>query len=307
MPASFAPLTFHEGTPSLHCPATGRMVHSAEDGTDTEAAHSPYLRFFVDWAGNAYVAKPEALAPEQAAYQREVIRVLGAGLHEYEHDEARVAACCAVMPSSALVLEMRDASEGSYDGEVAWYGFDLAPLSAEDGLTFVQLVAVPRHGEDGADDSSSSEPEPDPRMAPFGYFGTDQFGVGMFRWSTSAQAILARYVHEDLLGGLLEDDQSIAAVSARYDSWKQSGVGLSDVAAQLNELTGDESTIVWYGSFAELCTGSGEFGREVREAWRENRGGCSAPVGLGENESVDGPVADADLDEFVVFLTTYGH
>lgn len=152
----------------------------------------------------------------------------------------------------------------------------------------------------------STESEPDPRHAPFGYFGTDQLGVGMFRWSANAQEGLARYMHEDLLAGLLDSDDRIEAVATLYGTWQPAGVGLSDVVDRLNDVTGDESTIVWCGSFDELRAGAGEFAREVREAWRESRVGCGEPVPLAEGETIDGPVADGDLDAFVEFLEEYG-
>lgn len=148
MPASFVALKFSEGVPSLHCPATGRLVHSSEWGTDTEAEHSPHLRFVIDWVGNAYAVNPESLPPDQATYQRELLRVLGAGADVYESDEARAAACCAVMPSSAVVFELLDAPQGSFDGEIAWYGFDLALLPEEAELSSVQLRAIPGDTDD---------------------------------------------------------------------------------------------------------------------------------------------------------------
>lgn len=306
MPASLAQLKFSEGVPSLHCPATGRQVHSDEWGTDTESAHSPHLRFLLDWAGNAYVVPPDVLPPAQTAYQREIVRVLGAADGTYESDNARIAACCAAMPDSAIVFEVLDAPQGSFGGEIAYYGFDLAPLPAGAGLDSVRLRAIPR-GVAGGGDVTLVEQEPDPRVAPFGYFGTDRFGTGMFRWSGNVQESLARYVQEDLLGGLLEDEATAAAVSALYGGWVQAGVGLGDVVNQLNSVTGDESTVVWYGTFDEVARGDGEFALEVREAWRESRAGCSSPVPLAANGSIDSPVPDEAFGEFVAFLDSYGH
>lgn len=306
MPASLAQLKFSEGVPSLHCPATGRQVHSDEWGTDTESAHSPHLRFLLDWAGNAYVVPPDVLPPAQTAYQREIVRVLGAADGTYESDNARIAACCAAMPDSAIVFEVLDAPQGSFGGETAYYGFDLAPLPAGAGLDSVRLRAIPR-GVAGGGDVTLVEPEPDPRVAPFGYFGTDRFGTGMFRWSGNVQESLARYVQEDLLGGLLEDEATIEKVTALHNGWKQSGAGLTDVLAQLNAVTGDDSTVVWFGTFDELAHGGGDFAREVRQAWRHSQGGCSSPVALGDNESAEGPVPDSALSEFIAFIATYGY
>jgi hypothetical protein len=305
MSASLAELKFFDGVPSLYCPATGRLVHSSERGTDTECTHSPHLRFVLDWVGNAYVVMPDVLPEEQAAYQRELLRVLGAADDAYENDNARIAACCALMPESALVMEVLDPPQGSFDGEIAYFGFDLAPLSAE--LTDVRLEAIPRGMEAGDDDAISAEIEPDPRVAPFGYFGTDQFGEGMFRWAATTQGLLARYVHEDLLAGLLEDEEVGDAVSTLHEGWARAGVGLGDVVAQLNRVTGDESTVVWCGTFGEIAGGDGEFAREVRGAWRQSRAGCSSPIVLAANETADGPVPDEAFSEFVAYLATYGH
>ena len=305
MPASLAQLKFSNGVPSLHCPATGRLVHSGEWGTDTESMHSPHLRFFLDWDGNAWVVMPEELPPEQAAYQREVIRVLGAASEAYEHDNARIAACCAVMPDSALVLEVLDAPQGSFGGEIAYYGYDLAALPDE--LTDLRIRSIPR-GEVGVETLDAPfEPEPDPRVAPFGYFGTDQFGVGMFRWAATSQASLARYVNEDLLGGLLEEEKPAQAVSTLHEGWQKAGLGLADVVAQLNSIAGDESTVVWWGTFSELTQGDSEFAREVREAWRESQDGCDGATERAGNEPDDGPVPEEALDEFVGYLADYGH
>lgn len=158
------------------------------------------------------------------------------------------------------------------------------------------------------DVSTVDNGEPDPRVAPFGYFGTDQLNVGMFRWSADTRAALARYVAEDLLGGLLEDDENIiGAVTSLYAEWEQAGTGLDAVVAELNALTGDLSTIVWCGSFDDLARGDGEFAREVREAWRESSVGCSETVSLADGEAIDGSIAQGDLNAFVRFLDTYGY
>jgi len=161
---------------------------------------------------------------------------------------------------------------------------------------------------DSHDVSKVDNGEPDPRVAPFGYFGTDQFNVGMFRWSADARAALARYVAEDLLGGLLEDDEDIiGAVTSRYAEWEQAGAGLDAVVAELNAVTGDLSTIVWCGFFDDLARGDGEFAREVRAAWRESSVGCSETVSLADGETIDGSIAQGDLDAFVEFLGNHGH
>ena len=101
MPASLATLEFHHGMPSIHCPATGRLVASNEEGLDTDVSHSPHLRWVLDGLGNGFAVNPEVLPPHQAEYQRKVVSLLTREGAQFKSQNDLVAACVAAMPSSA--------------------------------------------------------------------------------------------------------------------------------------------------------------------------------------------------------------
>src|SRR5690349_11204541 len=103
MPASFAPLVFLNGVPALHCPVTGRVVLGDEEGFDLAADQSRHLRFVIDWVGGIHLARPEDVPKDQAAYQQQVVDILGSEGDRYDDQNALVAACVAVMPPSAIV------------------------------------------------------------------------------------------------------------------------------------------------------------------------------------------------------------
>jgi hypothetical protein len=138
MPASLAELVYPDGSPSLFCPSSGRLVFSNEDGIDTNAAHSPHLRFIIDWAGGILVADPEVLPASQQAYQRQLVALLSDGVERFDTQNELIAACIKIMPASGLVFEILNPPEGSSDGEVAYFGFDLASIDLDD----IQLLFV---------------------------------------------------------------------------------------------------------------------------------------------------------------------
>jgi hypothetical protein len=140
MPASFAPLVFPGGIPSLHCPSTGRLVLSVEEGIDFDAPHTPHLRFVIDWLGEAFVVDPASLPHDQAAYQRRLVELLSGDIDTFNSENELVAACVAAMPASAIVFEVLDPPAGSSDGEIAYFGFDLALLGADVALDSVTLL-----------------------------------------------------------------------------------------------------------------------------------------------------------------------
>jgi hypothetical protein len=142
MAASLAELVFPNGIPSLHCPTTGRLVLSDEEGFDPDTEHTPHLRFVIDWMGNAYAVDPETLPAEQAAYQRRIVALLGEEADQFENQNALVAACVAAMPASGLVFELLDPPVGSFDGSIAYFGFDLAAIDEDAGLESVRLEVV---------------------------------------------------------------------------------------------------------------------------------------------------------------------
>lgn len=142
MPAAFAPLVLIGGCPALFCPATGRPVFHPEAGFETSVTQSPYLRFVVDWIGGIWAVDPSHLPEEQAVYQRQLVAVLRADPDAFENQNAMIAACVELLPESALVLELLDPPQGSYDGEIAYVGFDLAPSADDVASGSVMLFPV---------------------------------------------------------------------------------------------------------------------------------------------------------------------
>jgi hypothetical protein len=140
MPATLVKLSFPNGVPSLHCPTTGRLVHDAEAGMESASPQTPHLRFVLDWIGDSYVAPLESVPDDQKSYHHQVIRLLQSD--SFESQNALVDACVKVMPSSALVFELLDAPQGSSDGEIAYFGFDLAIVGEDGGQTDVTLVSI---------------------------------------------------------------------------------------------------------------------------------------------------------------------
>ena len=296
MPATLAELSFSNGVPSLHCPATGRLVHDAEVGIELASPQTPHLRFVIDWIGDSYVAPLESVPEDQKAYHLQVIRLLQSD--KFENQNALVAACVKVMPSSAIVFELLDAPRGSSDGEIAYFGFDLATVSEDGGRTDRTLVAV---DELALDQRAMNEEMQDPRSAPFGYFSTDMFGVGVFSWHSDSTAALDVYVNTELDPHLLDgDEEAIAAVKQIFREAIQKSQGLNDVAEQLNEVTDEMAALQWWGTFTELCEGSGDFPRQIRESSRED-------ADLDEGVETDAPILESGIEEFVSFLSEYGH
>jgi hypothetical protein len=151
MPAAFAPLVFPDGSCALYCPATGRPV-------SPELPQSPHLRFVVDWIGGIWAVDPAQLPEEQAAYQRTLIELFNDDDETFENQNALIAACVNVMPDSALVLEMLHPPQGSFAGEIAYFGFDLA-LCEDDSLPqSVMLLPVEDLGDwDGDQHAEESQ------------------------------------------------------------------------------------------------------------------------------------------------------
>jgi hypothetical protein len=127
MPASLAELVYPDGSPSLYCPSSGRLICSNEEGFDPHAAHSPHLRFVVDWIGQIFAVRPEMLPEDQQAYQQQLLKLLSDGSTRFSNHNEMIAACLKVMPASCLVFEVLDPPSGSSDSEIAYFGFDLAP------------------------------------------------------------------------------------------------------------------------------------------------------------------------------------
>ncbi len=123
--ASFATVEIVDGVSSLRCPITGKAVIVEEQGFDPAALHSPHIRFFVDWIGQIWIADPASLPHDHADYQSALEEVLSNPL-DGEDLESMITRCLAVLPSSALVLEISNpARGGGFDGETIYVCWDL--------------------------------------------------------------------------------------------------------------------------------------------------------------------------------------
>src|SRR5262249_2640123 len=120
MAASLAEIEIAGGISRLKCPITGIDVISEEEGFNDQAEHSPHLRFFVDWTAQVWVADPADLPADQAGYQRKIIEILS----QHEDQNALIAKCLAVLPKSAVVLEILNPPAPSFDGEICYVCFD---------------------------------------------------------------------------------------------------------------------------------------------------------------------------------------
>ena len=129
MAAAFAELIVAGGLQSLHCPATGREVFG-EDGFDPDRLHTPHLRFFIDWAGETWVADTDQFDSETAEYQKAVIWLLSDPDSEDDQNTI-VAKCVGALPASAIVFEILDPPMGSYDGSICYACFDLAASASD--------------------------------------------------------------------------------------------------------------------------------------------------------------------------------
>jgi len=124
MTASLTEITIRDGITNLKCPITGIDVVVVEKGFDSDAEHSPHLRFFIDWIGEIYFADPADLPPDQALYQHKLVAIFTNESEEIDQNTL-VDKCLEVLPKSALVLEILNPPGGSYDGDIFYACFDL--------------------------------------------------------------------------------------------------------------------------------------------------------------------------------------
>jgi hypothetical protein len=122
MPASLVELVVEGGLPQFKCPVSGVGVFDGESGFDPSRAHSPYLRFFIDWVGEVFVAASASVPKHQRQYM-EAVRAIWEDAGDDDQNE-RVARCCAALPPSAVVFEVLDPPGGSSDGEICYACFD---------------------------------------------------------------------------------------------------------------------------------------------------------------------------------------
>ena len=120
--ASLAEIVIEGGPPAVHCPVTGVPVITEAEGFDSDAEHSPYVRFVIDWIGNTFAVSPDRLSGEGRRIQEGLIEIFGND--EFESQNAMVAACCEALPPSSVVMEYLDPPQGSYDGSICYVCFD---------------------------------------------------------------------------------------------------------------------------------------------------------------------------------------
>lgn len=142
MPAAFAELVVKGGLPRFLCPISGKPVFGDKEGFTPGPGHSPFLRFFIEWiVDEVYVAAPGGLPEDQRELQQQLIAVCGDD--SFDSQNEKVAALVALLPSSALVVEILDPPQGSYMGAICYVGFDFAGAAAEDiERAPVEMVSV---------------------------------------------------------------------------------------------------------------------------------------------------------------------
>lgn len=133
MSGSLAELVIDGGIADLKCPVTGIPLIVENEGFDSDAHHSPHLRFFLDWSDQAWVVDPDDLPDDQAPGQRALLEIL-TNEDGYESQHAMIDACVEALPGSALVLEILDPPEGAFAGEVCYACYDLGARAAADAV-----------------------------------------------------------------------------------------------------------------------------------------------------------------------------
>jgi hypothetical protein len=155
-------------------------------------------------------------------------------------------------------------------------------------------------------ETGTPDPEP-PRVAPapasFVYFIADEVGVEQCRWYDGPIAARDGYVANDLINGLLaDDDDAIAEVQRIHGRATAAGQGLDDIAAALNAVTDEWATLTWWGSFRALCEDDSDFASGLRETWRE----MADDEDTDDSAAADRPIAADEIEGFVEFLAEYG-
>lgn len=133
MPGSLAELVIDGGIAELKCPVTGIPLIVQDEGFDSDAHHSPHLRFFLDWDGQAWVVDPDDLPYEQARDQRRLVEIL-TNDEAFDSQHAMIDACVAALPGSGLVLEILDPPEGAFEGDICYACYDLGARAAADAV-----------------------------------------------------------------------------------------------------------------------------------------------------------------------------
>ena len=163
------------------------------------------------------------------------------------------------------------------------------------------VVTDQRRTETGAPDSEPSHVAPAP--ASFVYFIADELGVEQCRWYDGPIAARDGYVADDLINGLLaDDDDAIAEVQRIHGRATAAGQGLDDIAAALNAVTDDLAMLTWWGRFEALCADDSDFASGLRESWRD----MADDEETDDSAAADRPISADEMEGFVEFLAEYG-
>ena len=135
MPASLVELAVTRGLPVFRCPVTGIPVWT-DEGFDENADHSPYIRFFIDWAGEIWVVSPSSLVGDDATKQQELVASLRLSLDDNEKisQDNLMKQLARSLPSSAVIFEIFNPMnpDGCGGGDICYIGFDFGSASRSD-------------------------------------------------------------------------------------------------------------------------------------------------------------------------------
>ncbi len=144
----------------------------------------------------------------------------------------------------------------------------------------------------------------DPRECPWGVFGMDDDGVGLFLWFASPGELLDFAVEVEPRIHLEADDDELPALQGALQSLRAnagSPDALSDgLRQEFNAALCGYAEYQWWGRFADLCEDAGAFASELREELRDSD----------TEEAPDNParpITPDELESFIEYLTDYGH
>jgi hypothetical protein len=118
MPAPRARVEVEHGLDDLHCPVCATPVYTAADGPAEQTCE--HVRFFIDWEGELALAEPESFLGDDRAVQQAVLDLVE-GTESWDEFLDKVPA---VLPSSALVLELVRPGGGGGEEATAVVAFD---------------------------------------------------------------------------------------------------------------------------------------------------------------------------------------
>ena len=104
----------------------------ADEGFDPERRQSPFLRFFVDWAGEVWVVAPGSVPEEGRESHTRVLSAFRDGAADDTTQNDVIANCAKAMPRSAMVFEILDPPRGGgCAGDICYVGFDFSNVHDE--------------------------------------------------------------------------------------------------------------------------------------------------------------------------------